>query len=46
MKGYCVKCKTKVEMKDAKRVESNNRARMAGTCAVCKTKVNVFVKST
>ncbi len=42
--GYCVKCKEKREMKDAKEVEMNGkgdvkRRAMTGTCAVCGTKM-------
>lgn len=40
--AYCVKCKSKREMKDAKEVEMNGkggkkRAAMKGTCPVCGT---------
>lgn len=43
--AYCVKCKEKREMKDAKEVTSaNGRKMMKGTCAVCGTKMNLFVK--
>ena len=36
--AYCVKCKTKREMKDAKKVEmKNGRPAMKGTCSVCGT---------
>jgi len=40
--GYCVKCKTKREMKDAKEVEMNGkggkkRSAMKGACLVCGT---------
>ena len=43
--GYCVKCKTKREMKDAKEVSMNGkggkkRAAMKGVCPVCGT--NMF----
>lgn len=42
--GYCVKCKTKKEMKDAKEVEFKGKGgikRMAltGTCVTCGTKM-------
>ena len=34
--GYCVKCKTKREMKDAKQVKmKNGRDATKGTCPVC-----------
>ena len=40
MEGYCVKCKNKVEMKDAKEVTSKNgRPMMKGTCLDCGTTV-------
>jgi len=36
--GYCVKCKTKREIKDAKRVTmKNGRAALQGKCPVCGT---------
>ena len=42
--GYCVKCKAKREMKDAKEVSMNGkggkkRAAMTGTCSKCGTKM-------
>ncbi len=42
--GYCVKCKEKREMKDAKEVEMPGkggvvRRAMTGTCVVCGTKM-------
>lgn len=42
--GYCVKCKEKREMKDAKEVEMAGkggvtRHAMTGTCSVCGTKM-------
>ncbi|MBI5072145.1 hypothetical protein HZB93_04680 [Candidatus Falkowbacteria bacterium] len=42
--GYCVKCKTKREMKDAKEVTmkgkgGKTRMAMTGTCPVCGTKM-------
>ncbi|MEM3126929.1 MAG: DUF5679 domain-containing protein [Candidatus Woesearchaeota archaeon] len=37
-KGYCVKCKAKSEMKDAKQVTmKNGRKAMKGKCAKCGT---------
>jgi RNase P subunit RPR2 len=40
MKTYCVKCKTKTEIKDPKEVTmKNGRAAITGTCSVCGTKV-------
>ena len=36
--GYCVKCKTKREMKDAKEVKmKNGRKAMKGKCSKCGT---------
>lgn len=36
--AYCVKCKAKSEMKDAKRVTmKNGRPAMKGTCSKCGT---------
>lgn len=38
--GYCVKCKTKREMKDAKEVTlKNKRKATKGVCPVCGTKM-------
>ena len=38
---YCVKCKTKREMKDAERVTMKNRKpALRGKCAVCGTTIN------
>ena len=40
MEGYCVKCKEKREIKDAKEVKlDNGRTAMKGTCPVCGTKL-------
>jgi len=40
MEGYCVKCRAKREMKDAKEVEmKGGRRAMSGTCSVCGTKM-------
>ncbi len=44
MEAYCVKCKAKREMKDAKEVEMNGkggvkRRAMRGTCPECGTKM-------
>ncbi|MFC1621109.1 DUF5679 domain-containing protein [Candidatus Omnitrophota bacterium] len=39
--GYCVKCKAKKEMKDAKEVTMKNKRRaMKGACSSCGT--NMF----
>ena len=38
MEAYCVKCKTKREMKDAKQVKmKNGRTAMKGPCPTCGT---------
>ena len=38
VEAYCVKCKAKQEMKDAKEiVMKNGRPAMKGTCPVCST---------
>lgn len=43
--AYCVKCKTKREMKDAKEVTlDNGRKMMKGECSVCGTKMGLFIK--
>ncbi len=44
MEAYCVKCKAKREMEDAKEVEMNGkggvkRRAMRGTCPECGTKM-------
>lgn len=43
MEGYCLKCREKREMRDAKEVElKNGRPAMQGTCPVCGTKITVI----
>ncbi len=43
--GFCVKCKKKVEIKNAKEVTlKNGRKAMSGTCPDCGTKVFSFLK--
>ncbi|QIG60059.1 hypothetical protein [Dishui Lake large algae virus 1] len=43
--AYCVKCREKREMKDAKEVTTkNDRKMLTGTCPVCGTKMNLFIK--
>lgn len=38
--AYCVKCKAKREMKDAKEIKmKNGRPAMTGVCPVCGTKM-------
>ena len=40
MEGFCTKCKTKREMKDATQITmKNGRPATTGTCAVCGTKM-------
>jgi NAD-dependent SIR2 family protein deacetylase len=40
MEAYCVKCKQKREMKDAKEVTmKNGKKAMTGVCAACGTKM-------
>jgi RNase P subunit RPR2 len=40
MEAYCVKCKTKKEMKDAKNITmKNGKPAMQGTCHTCGTKM-------
>ena len=44
VQGYCVRCKDKRDMKDAKEVSMNGkggtkRAAMTGTCVKCGTKM-------
>ena len=40
MDAYCVKCKAKTEIKDAKDVTmKNGRPAVTGTCSKCGTKV-------
>ena len=40
MQAYCVKCRQKQEIKDAKAiVMKNGRSAVQGTCVVCGTKV-------
>lgn len=45
MLGYCVKCKCKQNMTNQETVIlKNKRPAMKGVCAVCATKMMVFVK--
>jgi len=44
--AFCVKCKTKVEMKDPKQIAlKNGRPATQGVCPVCGTKVFRIGKS-
>jgi hypothetical protein len=46
MQGYCVKCRTKREMKDAKAITmKNGRPATQGVCPVCGTKMFKIGKS-
>jgi len=43
--GYCVKCKDKREMNNpVEKLSKTNRLMLQGTCIVCQTKVNKFIK--
>ena len=45
--AYCVKCRTRRGMKDARRiVTKNNRNAMEGTCSVCGTRLFRFIATT
>ena len=42
--AYCVKCKTKREMKDPKQVTmKNGKPAMQGECSTCGTKMNLIM---
>jgi len=46
MQAYCMKCRTKREMKDAKSITmKNGRPATQGTCPVCGTKLFRIGKS-
>ncbi len=46
MEGYCLKCRTKREMKNATSVTlKNGRPATQGACPVCGTKITVIGKS-
>jgi hypothetical protein len=46
MQAYCVKCKTKREIKNPEKVVmKNGRTATKGTCPVCGTKLYTFAKS-
>lgn len=43
---YCVKCKTKREMKDAQKVTmKNGKSALKGQCTVCGTTINTILGS-
>ena len=45
MKGYCVKCRAKKEIENAKRVKlKNGRPALKGTCPDCGTNMTRFLK--
>jgi Domain of unknown function (DUF5679) len=45
-KGYCVKCKSKKEMKDTKKVTmKNGRAALKGSCTDCNTGMYKIMKA-
>ena len=47
MQGYCVKCKTKREIKGAKSITmKNGKPATQGTCPVCSTKMITILMST
>jgi len=44
--AYCVKCKTKRVMKDAKVITNKlGRRQATGVCPTCGTKMNLFLKA-
>ena len=46
MEGYCIICRTKREMKDAKQITmKNGRPATQGICPVCSTKMFKIGKS-
>jgi len=46
MQGYCVKCRTKREIKDARSITmKNGKPATQGTCPVCGTKMFRIGKS-
>ena len=46
VEGYCMKCKKKSEMKNAKEVVGKNgRVRVEGKCTKCDCKICTFVKT-
>lgn len=47
MKGYCVVCKNKQQILQAKeKTTSNGRHMISGNCESCGTKINVFISKT
>lgn len=43
-KAYCVRCKKKYDIKDAKTVTKNGHKMIQGKCSHCGGKVSVFTK--
>lgn len=44
MEGFCVVCKNKQQIQQAKeKMTSNGRYMMSGNCPKCGTKINVFI---
>ena len=47
MEGYCLKCKTKVEMRDPQGITmKNGKPATVGSCPTCGTKIYKIGKST
>jgi len=44
-KGYCMKCRMKREMKNAKKMVKSGRHFMVGKCAKCGTKMYKIVSA-
>lgn len=44
VKAYCVKCKSTKEMENVRKIVDGKRARLAGVCTTCGTKMSKFVK--
>ncbi len=45
-RGYCVKCRESVDMKEAKEITTKNgKKAMSGTCPTCGTTVFRFLKT-
>jgi len=42
MKGYCVKCKKKMLMKEVTKKNLGNRVQIKGVCSKCGTNMSVF----
>lgn len=44
MKGYCMKCRQKREMKQIQEMKKKGRKYVKGICEKCGTKMSVFTK--